>query len=125
MGAGRVAGEGPGALRGTLKWVTLGNIPGSTLFLDPATGTVHSSYGYPSDPEQHIALHSDVSSLTYTVYVVKKALPGIAAAATYEQREEMTEEIRHFIDERDPLVFADEDSEWSGAFDEIAMGMWT
>ncbi|MFP8886064.1 SUKH-4 family immunity protein [Streptomyces mangrovi] len=117
--------KGQGRSGETWNWVVLGNMPGSTLFLDPATGTVHSSYGDPSDPGQRIALHSDVSSLAYTVHAVKKALPGIAAAATYEQREEMTEEIRRYIDERDPLVFAYEDSEWAGAFDEIAMGMWT
>ncbi|GAA2452197.1 SUKH-4 family immunity protein [Streptomyces macrosporus] len=105
-----------------LEWIILGNLPGSTLALDPVTGIVHGSY---DDFETHMPLHSDVSSLAYTVYAVKRILPEVAAAADQEERDELVDGLQRFIAERDPLPFADEDSEWNGAFDEIAMGMWT
>ncbi|MFP8905431.1 SUKH-4 family immunity protein [Streptomyces atacamensis] len=105
-----------------MEWIVLGNLPGSTLALDPATGVVHGSY---DDFETHTPLHSDVSSLAYTVYAVKKILPEVAAAAGQDERDEIIDTLQQFISERDPLPFSDEDSEWAGAFDEIAMGMWT
>ncbi len=106
----------------TRGWVVLGNMPGSTLALDPVTGVVHGSH---DDFETHMPLHSDVSSLAYTIHAVKRSLPEIAVAAGQGERDEIIDGLQRFIAERDPLPFADEDSEWNGAFDEIVMGMWT
>ena len=106
----------------TRKWVILGNMPGSMLALDPDSGIVYGSYG---DFEEYIPMHSDISSLSYTIYATKKALREISLANTYEERKNIIESVKREIIERDPLPFEHKDSEWRASFEEIAMGMWS
>ncbi|WP_405795645.1 SUKH-4 family immunity protein [Streptomyces sp. NBC_01506] len=104
------------------NWIILGNLTATTVTLDTATGTVFGFYEGFEDP---VALHTDVSSLAYTLYAVKLALPQIAGLSTFDERNTVIQSVRHQIDDRDPLPFAHEDGEWNAAIEEIAMGMWT
>jgi hypothetical protein len=104
------------------NWIILGNLVSTTVTLDTFTGTVHGFYeGF----EKPVTLHTDVSSLAYTIYAVKRSLPEIALLNTFDEREAVIESVRRDIKESDPLPFAHEDGEWNAAFEEIAMGMWT
>lgn len=104
------------------NWIILGNLTATTVTLDTTSGTVFGFYEGFEDP---VALHTDVSSLAYTLYSVKRALPEIAALSTFDERNTVIQSIRQEIDARDPLPFAHEDGEWNAAVEEIAMGMWT
>jgi hypothetical protein len=104
------------------NWIILGNMPATTVTLDSASGAVYGFYEGFDDP---VEMHSDVSSLAYTIYAVKRALPDVAVAGTYEERAAVIDAVQQYITERDPLPFAHEGGEWNAAFDEIAMGMWT
>ncbi|MFC9606287.1 SUKH-4 family immunity protein [Streptomyces niveus] len=104
------------------NWIVLGNLTATTVTLDTATGTVFGFYEGFEDP---IALHADVSSLAYTIYAVKRALPRIASLNTFDERDAVIQSVRHEITILDPLPFAHEDGEWNAAIEEIAMGMWT
>ncbi|MGI5403633.1 SUKH-4 family immunity protein [Streptomyces sp. CA-135486] len=104
------------------NWIVFGAMPSSSLALDSVTGRVFGFYeGY----GEIVSMHSDISSLAYAIYAVKKVLPEIALCKSYEERAAIIDAVRLHIAERDPLPFAQEDSEWGVAFDEIAMGMWT
>ncbi|WP_069628787.1 SUKH-4 family immunity protein [Streptomyces niveus] len=104
------------------NWIILGNLTATTVTLDTATGTV---FGFYEGSEEPVALHTDVSSLAYTIYAVKRALPHIARLGTFDERNSVIQSVRQEIATRDPLPFAHEDGEWNAAIEEIAMGMWT
>ncbi|MEU3302273.1 SUKH-4 family immunity protein [Streptomyces sp. NPDC006678] len=103
------------------NWIILGNLTASTITLDTVTGTVYGFYEGEEDP---VPFHADVSSLVYTIYAVKRALPDVAAANSFDEREAVIQRVRREIEQRDPLPFSEE-SEWVASFEEIAMGMWT
>ncbi|MEV7283005.1 SUKH-4 family immunity protein [Streptomyces sp. NPDC093252] len=103
------------------NWIIIGNLTATTLALDTATGTVYGFYEGAEDP---VSLHTDISSLAYTIYAVKRALPEIAAQSSFDGREAVLQRVQHDIEQHDPLPFG-EDSEWVASFEEIAMGMWT
>lgn len=104
------------------NWIILGNMPATIVTLDAVTG---KTFGFYEGFDEYIAMHSDVSSLAYTIYAVKEMLPRVAACTSYEERAEIVDSVQEFISTRDPLPFAHEGGEWNAAFDEIAMGMWT
>ncbi|MEV0777228.1 SUKH-4 family immunity protein [Streptomyces sp. NPDC050428] len=103
------------------NWIILGNLTATTVTLDTATGTV---FGFYEGSEEPVALHADVSSLAYTLYAVKRALPHIAGLGTFDERNTIIQSVRQEITACDPLPFAHEDGELNAAIEEIAMGMW-
>lgn len=103
------------------NWIILGNLTATTVTLDRVTGTV---YGFYEGAEEPVPLHADVSSLAYTIYAVKRALPEVSAADSFAARDVVVQRVRREIERRDPLPFS-EDSEWVASFEEISMGMWS
>ncbi|MFI9780796.1 SUKH-4 family immunity protein [Streptomyces sp. NPDC051956] len=103
------------------NWIVLGNLTATTIALDTVTGTV---YGFYEGAEGPVPLHADVSSLAYTIYAVKRALPEVAVQSSFDEREAVIQHVQQDIERHDPLPFG-EDSEWVASFEEIAMGMWT
>ncbi|MGW6403645.1 SUKH-4 family immunity protein [Streptomyces sp. NPDC055134] len=109
------------------NWIVLGNLTATTIApdtdtdTDTVTGTV---YGFYEGAEGPVPLHVDVSSLAYTIYAVKRALPAVAVQSSFDGREAVIHRVQQDIERHDPLPFG-EDSEWLASFEEIAMGMWT
>ncbi|MET7370429.1 SUKH-4 family immunity protein [Streptomyces sp. NPDC005566] len=102
-------------------WLVLGLFAETTLALAPDTGTVYAL----GDGEAELSynpIHRDVESLVYALTKFE------ALRQELEEDDEDTEgrvdALHAEITEFDPLPFADEDSQWNLAFEEVIDGTW-
>ncbi|MGA5045219.1 SUKH-4 family immunity protein [Streptomyces arboris] len=101
-------------------WIVLGLFADTTLALDPDQGTVYAL----GDGEELVyrPIHRDVESLVYALTkfeALRRQLEN-----DDEETEERVDALRCEITEFDPLPFADEDSQWHLAFEEVIDGIW-
>ncbi|MFD3739071.1 SUKH-4 family immunity protein [Streptomyces sp. NPDC058629] len=102
-------------------WLVLGLFADTTLALDPDQGTVYAL----GDGEEELVyhpIHRDVESLVYALTkfeALRRQLKN-----DDEETEERVDALRGEITEFDPLPFADEDSQWHLAFEEVIDGIW-
>ncbi|MFF9082108.1 SUKH-4 family immunity protein [Streptomyces rubiginosohelvolus] len=111
-------GAVPSACR---HWLVLGLFAESTLALDPDEGTVYAL----ADGEEQInysPIHRDVESLVYALTKFEALLQKFESDE--EGVGERVDVLRGEITEFDPLPFADEDSQWNLAFEEVIDGIW-
>ncbi|MFF1401286.1 SUKH-4 family immunity protein [Streptomyces sp. NPDC058287] len=77
------------------NWIVLGNLTATTVAVDTVTGTVYGFYEGAEDP---VPLHADVSSLAYTIYAVKRALPEIAVQSSFVGRKAVVQRVQQDIE---------------------------
>ncbi|GGR48409.1 hypothetical protein GCM10010497_59880 [Streptomyces cinereoruber] len=103
------------------NWLVLGLFADTTLGLDPDSGTVYALGDGPTQMT-YSPLHRDVESLIYALTKFESLRQAL------EENDEGTEErvdvLRAQITAFDPLPFADEDSQWHLAFEEVIDGIW-
>ncbi|PSK70728.1 hypothetical protein C6W96_20740 [Streptomyces sp. CS149] len=102
-------------------WLVLGLFAGTTLALDPDEGTVHAL----GDGEEELLstpIHRDVKSLVYALTKFEALRQELENGS--EEAEERVDALRGEITELDPLPFADEDSQWNLACEEVIDGIW-
>ncbi|MDX2407321.1 SUKH-4 family immunity protein [Streptomyces microflavus] len=102
-------------------WLVLGLFADTTLALDPDQGTVYA-LGEGEEELVYHPIHRDVESLVYALTkfeALRRQLEN-----DDEETEERVDALRGEITEFDPLPFADEDSQWHLAFEEVIDGIW-
>ncbi|MFI7236893.1 SUKH-4 family immunity protein [Streptomyces cyaneofuscatus] len=103
------------------KWLVLGLFADITLALDPEQGTVFA-LGEGEEELVYNPIHRDVESLVYALTkfeALRRQLEN-----DDEETEERVDVLRGEITEFDPLPFADENSQWHLAFEEVIDGIW-
>ncbi|WP_329403116.1 SUKH-4 family immunity protein [Streptomyces virginiae] len=100
------------------QWWALGYLFTSLLAVDPASGRV---YAFPEGAIGHIALHRDIESLVFALIELRKVEidhdNGVAP-------EELSARFRDTVGTFDPTAFADEESQWNLAMEELEHGIW-
>ncbi|MFF2227585.1 SUKH-4 family immunity protein [Streptomyces globisporus] len=101
--------------------LVLGRFAETTLALDPDEGTVYAL----ADGEEELncsPIHRDVESLVYALTKFEALCQELESGEG--EVEVRVDALRGEITELDPLPFADEDSPWSLAFEEVVDGIW-
>ncbi|MFG2174451.1 SUKH-4 family immunity protein [Streptomyces niveus] len=102
-------------------WLVLGLFAETTLALAPGSGTVHSV----GDGETHLVyapIHRDVESLVYALTKFENLRRQLGRDS--EGVEARVDGLRAEITEFDPLPFADDESQWNLALEEVVDGIW-
>ncbi|MFJ9110630.1 SUKH-4 family immunity protein [Streptomyces sp. NPDC102283] len=102
-------------------WLVLGLFADTTLALDPDRGTVHA-LGEGVNGLLHKPIHRDVESLVYALTRFETLHRQLANDD--EEAEGRVDALRAEITSVDPLPFADEDSPWHLALEEVVDGIW-
>ncbi|WP_411084606.1 SUKH-4 family immunity protein [Streptomyces sp. cmx-18-6] len=102
-------------------WLVLGLFADTTLALDPDEGTVHA-LGEGAGGPVHQPIHRDVESLVYALTRFEALRRRLADGDG--EVEERVDALRDEIVAFDPLPFAEEDSPWNLAFEEVVDGVW-
>lgn len=102
-------------------WLVLGLFADTTLALDPDEGTVYA-LGEGEEELLSTPIHRDVESLVYALTKFEALRQELENNG--EETEERVDALRDEITEFDPLPFADEDSQWNLAFEEVIDGIW-
>ncbi|AYN43664.1 hypothetical protein D9753_15210 [Streptomyces dangxiongensis] len=100
------------------SWWLLGYLFTSLIALDPLSGKV---YAFPESEEEYILLHRDIESLQFSLVEFRKI------EADHENDvdpEELAERFRRVVGAFDPTPFADEESQWNLALEELEHGLW-
>ncbi|MFH9396388.1 SUKH-4 family immunity protein [Streptomyces sp. NPDC017413] len=103
------------------RWLVLGLFADTTLALDPERGTVY----FLGEGEEGLVptpVHRDVESLVYALTKFEALCRRLRNDD--ERTEERVDALRGEITSFDPLPFADEDSPWRLAFEEVVDGIW-
>ncbi|MFB6665690.1 MULTISPECIES: SUKH-4 family immunity protein [unclassified Streptomyces] len=103
------------------RWLVLGLFAETTLALDPDEGAVYAI----AEGEEEInysPMHRDVESLVYALTKFEALLQELERDR--ERVGERVDALRGAITEFDPLAFADEESPWNLAFEEVIDGVW-
>ncbi|MFD9848532.1 SUKH-4 family immunity protein [Streptomyces parvus] len=103
------------------RWLVLGLFVETTLALDPDEGAVYAI----AEGEEEInysPMHRDVESLVYALTKFEALLQELERGR--EGVGERVDALRGEITEFDPLPFADEESPWNPAFEEVIDGIW-
>ncbi|MGW6540527.1 SUKH-4 family immunity protein [Streptomyces sp. NPDC055051] len=112
--------------RGTVSdecrtWLVLGMFADTTLGLDLDSGCVYA-LGDGSTCMAYGPLHRDGESLVYALTQFQELLQDLEEDGG--MREEHVDALRAQITAFDSLPFADEDSPWHLAFEEVMDGIW-
>ncbi|MEV8071246.1 SUKH-4 family immunity protein [Streptomyces sp. NPDC085995] len=99
-------------------WWLLGYLFTSLIALDPESGKV---YAFPEGEPRHILLHRDVESLLSALIEFRKLETAHDEGA---DPHELAERFRQSVSAFDPTPFADEDSQWNLALEELEHGLW-
>ncbi|MEV8352008.1 SUKH-4 family immunity protein [Streptomyces niveus] len=102
-------------------WLVLGLFAETTLALAPGSGTVHS-IGDTEGRLVYAPIHRDVESLVYALTkfeILRRQLSGGS-----EGVEARVDSLRAEITGFDPLPFADGESQWNLAVEEVIDGIW-
>ncbi|GAB1328280.1 SUKH-4 family immunity protein [Streptomyces sennicomposti] len=99
-------------------WWFLGHLFTSLIALDPESGAVHA---FPESESRHILLHRDVESLLLGLIEFRRLE---AAHDRGVDPHELAERFRQSVSAFDPTPFADEDSQWNLALEELEHGLW-
>ncbi|WP_408992583.1 SUKH-4 family immunity protein [Streptomyces sp. 1268] len=102
-------------------WLVLGRFAETTFALDPDEGTVYALADGEEEPNCS-PIHRDVESLVYALTKFEALLQEFESDRG--EAEVRVDALREEITEFDPLPFADEDSPWSLAFEEVVDGVW-
>ncbi|MFB6828392.1 SUKH-4 family immunity protein [Streptomyces hydrogenans] len=111
-------GTAPGECR---NWLVIGMFADTALGLDPDSGTVYAL----GDGPTHMTyrpLHRDVESLVYALTAFENLRQALEEDD--EDREARVDALRARITAFDSLPFADEESQWHLAFEEVIDGIW-
>lgn len=100
------------------SWWLLGYLFTSLIALDPESGKI---YAFPEGETQHIFLHRDVESLLLSLIEFRKLETAHDNGA---DPQEIAERFRQAVGAFDPTPFADEDSQWNLALEELEHGLW-
>ncbi|MFE5860863.1 SUKH-4 family immunity protein [Streptomyces virginiae] len=100
------------------QWWALGYLFTSLLALDPVSGRV---YAFPEGALGHVELHRDVELLVFALIELRKVEidhdDGVSP-------EELAARFRDIVGRFDPTAFADEESPWNLAMEELEHGIW-
>ncbi|GAA5077308.1 SUKH-4 family immunity protein [Streptomyces similanensis] len=100
------------------SWWLLGYLFTSLIALDPASGKI---YAFPEGETRHIVLHRDVESLLRALIEFRKLETAHDNGA---DPQELAEHFRQTVGAFDPTPFADEESQWNLALEELEHGLW-
>ncbi|MET7286313.1 SUKH-4 family immunity protein [Streptomyces sp. NPDC005573] len=99
-------------------WWLLGIFFTSLIALDPVSGKV---YAFPESEEHYIPLHRDLESLLFSLVEFRKLEVDHDNDV---DPEELAERFRRVVGAFDPTPFADEESQWNLALEELENGIW-
>ncbi|MEV8408608.1 SUKH-4 family immunity protein [Streptomyces niveus] len=102
-------------------WLVLGLFAETTLALAPGSGTVYS-IGDAEGRLVYAPIHRDVESLVYALTKFENLRRQLSDDG--EGVEARVDSLRAEITEFDPLPFADDESQWSLAVEEVIDGIW-
>ncbi|MFG2484834.1 SUKH-4 family immunity protein [Streptomyces virginiae] len=100
------------------QWWALGYLFTSLLAVDPASGRV---YAFPEGALGHIELHRDIESLVFALIELRKVEIDHDNGVSPE---ELAARFRDTVGRFDPTAFADEESQWNLAMEELEHGIW-
>ncbi|WP_314247034.1 SUKH-4 family immunity protein [Streptomyces kutzneri] len=100
------------------SWWSLGYLFTSLIALDPVSGTV---YAFPEGAIGYVELHRDVESLVFALVELRKVETDRGNGVAPEV---LAARFREVVGTFDPTAFADGESQWSLAVEELEHGIW-